>query len=175
MPTPPAPTSSTPAPTRSRLTLEDGPLADAVTAVERAVAGIETARAALVARRHDVARVFQSELADHAGDATLGEDLRAVVAALYWDHPSLRLADLSSATGLSTDRIHELAGPRRVEVACGACGAPTEVLQARRGSHPMARCPDCRRPDPPPLPYAEPWSPPYDDPSYGERPYDERW
>ena len=63
-----------PSTTPPRLDLEVGPLAEALDAIDRAMADIETAKAALVARRHDFARVFREQVQAHADDDTLGED-----------------------------------------------------------------------------------------------------
>lgn len=158
-----------PSTTPPRLDLEVGPLAEALDAIDRAMADIETAKAALVARRHDFARVFREQVQAHADDATLGEDYVAAVRLLYWDRATLRTSDLSAATGLPAERLRQIAGPRLVEEACIACGAPTDVLRTRRSERITPRCPDCRQPDP--APYADaPWPldapppPPFDVP-----------
>lgn len=154
------------APARPRLALDEGPLGDALDAVDRALADIETAKATLTARRHEFARVFRSEVAEVAAgaddldDRTLGDELCAVIRALYWDHPTLRMTDLSAATGLPNDRLRRIAGPRRVEVGCTGCGAPTVALQSSRNDRVVGRCPDCRRPEPDP--FADPFSDRFD-------------
>lgn len=125
--------------------LDEGPLADALLAVDRAVAGIETAKATLTARRHDFACTFRELVADHVDDDSLAEDLHRVIRALYWEYGTLRLTDLSAATGLDNDRLRRIAGPQVVDVACVGCGAPTDVLQTSRSQRPAGRCPDCRQ------------------------------
>ncbi len=142
------------------LYLDDGPLGEALQAIDLALAGIETAKATLTARRHDFARVFRDEVVAHAEDPRLADDLAAVIRALYWEYPTLRLADLSAATGLDNERIRRLAGPRVVEAACLGCGTPTEVLQTRRSERREGRCPDCRQPAFDPFTSPPTWGPP---------------
>ena len=142
---------------RGPLTVEDGPLHDALVAIDQALADIEDAKATLAVRRDDFARVLQSEVGARADDPdALAQQLCDVVRTLYWDHPTLRVADLSAATGLSNERVRRVAGPRLVEVACTGCGTPTEVLQTRRTERVPARCADCRGPAPRPL-GSSPW------------------
>ena len=151
-------TDDVPAPNRpASFTLDEGPLHDALVGVDRALSDIEYAKSALTERRHDFARVFQSEVAARAGDDSLVTDLREVIRARYWEHPTLRMSDLSAATGLGAERIRRIAGSRVVEMACTGCGTPTEVLQTRRSERVPARCVDCRRPEPVLAPDADPW------------------
>lgn len=139
-------THDTPDPTDAApWSLEEGPLADALLAIDRAVAGIETAKATLTARRHEFACVFRELVAAHVDDDTVAEDLHRVIRTLYWEYGSLRMQDLSAATGLDNDRLRRIAGPQVVGVACMACGAPTDVLQTSRSQRPAGRCPDCRQ------------------------------
>ena len=139
-------TDDTPTTREQAWSLEDGPLADALLAVDHAVAGIETAKANLTARRHDFACVFREQVAAHVDDEGLADDMHRVIRALYWQYATLRLSDLSAATGLDNDRIRRIAGPQVVEAACMRCGAPTEVLQRSRSQRPVGLCPDCRQP-----------------------------
>lgn len=158
--TPPTRRDAAPAPRDRTWSLEDGPLADALLAIDRAVAGIETAKATLTARRHDFACVFREHVADHADDDTLADDLHHVIRALYWDYATLRMTDLSAATGLPNDRIRRIAGPQVVEIGCADCGTPTPVLQRSRNDRLHGRCPDCRQPSFDPYDVPGPWEPP---------------
>lgn len=142
------------------LDLDDGPLAEALQAIDVALTDIETAKATLTERRQDFARVFRAEVFTHAEDPRLADDLAAVIGALYWEHRTLRLADLSAATGLDNERIRRLARPRVVEAACVGCGAPTDVLQTRRSERVTGRCPDCRQPAFDPFDTPHTWGPP---------------
>lgn len=155
-------TEDTPDPrARPALALGEGPLADALCAIDRALVDIETAKAALTSRRHDFARVLRAEVAARAGDdPALPDELCGVIRALYWDHATLRLSDLSAATGLDNERIRRIAGPRLVDVGCVTCGTPTEVLQTRRSERVTGRCPDCRQHACDPWEAPDPWSSP---------------
>lgn len=145
---------------RDRWSLEAGPLAEALLEIDRAVAGIETAKATLTARRHDFACVFREQVADRADDDSLAEDLREVIRALYWEYGTLRMTDLTAATGLDGERLRRIAGPQLVETGCAGCGAPTQVLQRSRGGRIHGRCPDCRRPEVDPFDESVPTAPP---------------
>ena len=123
MPTEFTPTDRTPTPRRIGLGLDEGPIADALRAMERALADVEDAKAAVTSRRPEFARAFHAAIATHAGDPSFHDDLQATIAELYWDVTVLRVSDLSVATGLDNERIRRMAGPRVAEVACGACGA----------------------------------------------------
>ena len=162
MPTDPAPTeprSADPAPRPVPFDLRDGPLADALAAVEQALSDVETAKANVTAERHEFARTFRDQLVAHGDDPSVARDLQATIAQLYWDCSALRVTDLAAATGLGNDRIRSIAGPRVVDAPCAACGAPTQVLQTRRGDRTWGRCPDCRQPAADP--YADgAWPPP---------------
>lgn len=135
-----------PAGAGAALTLDGGPIGEALAAVDRARAEIEHAKAAFRERRVAFAAVFQAELAGCAetGACRCAELLGPVVAELYWDHPTLRVSDIAAATGLSGEQIRRTAGPKRCEVPCRRCGSPTEVLQTRRTQPPHALCADCR-------------------------------
>ena len=132
-PTDPVRTEPVPTPRPVPFDLRDGPLADALAAVEQALSDVETAKANVTAERHEFARTFRDQLVAHGDDPSVARDLQATIAQLYWDCSSLRLTDLAAATGLGNDRIRAIAGPRVVDAPCAACGAPTQVLQTRPG------------------------------------------
>lgn len=149
-----------PTPHHTGFDLQEGTLADALFAVERALADIETAKATVTVRRHEFARTFRTVAAAHADDPAFAADLRATLSELYWECSALRVADLAAATGLGNDRIVSMAGPRVVDTPCSGCGAPTQVLQTRRGERCWGRCHDCRQPVPDPYADAGTWPPP---------------
>lgn len=129
------------------LTLDEGPIHEALAAIDLARAAIEQAKTEVRERRDAFARAFQAELDARSGGGG-GKDrtelLGPVVAELYWEHPELRVSDIVAATGLSGEQVRRIAGPTRREVPCRRCGTPTEVLQTRRTRPPDGLCADCR-------------------------------
>lgn len=140
------------------LRLDQGPLHEALTAIDRARAGIEEARDELAARREELRDVLADEVA--AALAAEPDDIiaqvRPALAALYWEEPDVvRVKDLTAATGLSGAQLRKIAGPRRLELPCEECGTPMEVVQTSRSQHLRSRCEECLRP-----PWARtPWDP----------------
>lgn len=135
------------------LTTDDGPIHEALIAIDQAFTDIEDAKGALVDRRRDFAVTVREQVqACYAAEpADLVTALRNLVSQLYWHHPSLRLTDLAAATGLSNERVRDLAGPMVTERPCQDCGTPTTVLLNSRRDNATRRCRDCRVPAVPTL------------------------
>lgn len=131
--------------------LGEGPVHEALVAVDVAQAAIEGARTTFRRTRAAFADVLRDELRaylDRDPDRDEGDVAGAfaeVIAALYWDHDDIvRVADLTAATGLSSKQLRTIAGPRAIERPCGRCGAATTVLQTSRSEVPWALCSTCR-------------------------------
>lgn len=128
--------------------LRIGPVAEALAAITAAECQIHQSKAAFASSRDALPQVLRTAVArvgEQVADGDgIGDQLRAVVASLYWDHPVVRVADIAAGTGIDSAHVHVVAGPRRVTTACRRCGSPTAVLQTRRRDVPSALCDDCR-------------------------------
>ena len=144
-------------PTVAGLRLDEGPLGEAMAAVDRAVDDIARAEDTLVARRRDLVAVLADELAaviEDEHDDVIAQ-VRPTLAALYWEHDDvIRVQDLTGATGLTGAQLRRVVGPRVLERSCDGCSRPVEVVhrsRSDRGRRPL--CAACRVPPPP----ADPW------------------
>lgn len=132
--------------------LDDGPLGQAMAALDRAVADIEEAEAALVVRRRELSAALGRELRAvlEAAPEDVVAQVRPTLAALYWERADVvRVQDLTDATGLSGAQLRKVVGPRVVEVSCDVCGHPSEVVQSSRSQPLRTLCPACRWAAPP--------------------------
>ena len=146
------PRSTDPAPRPVPFDLRDGPLADALAAVEQALSDVETAKANVTAERHEFARTFRDQLVAHGDDPSVARDLQATIAQLYWDCSALRVTDLAAATGLgnaasapsparesSTPRAPRAGRPRRCCRRAGATGPGAVPRLSPAGGRPVRR------------------------------------
>ncbi len=123
------------------LSLDQPPLADCLRDIHEAQDRVEDAREA-VQQARDVVRRRQQAFAEtlqrtitalrEHGTPGLPLSVAALVQEAYWDHPELRVTDLTVGTGLSGSDIRGIAGPRERQTPCRGCGDPTTWLQASR-------------------------------------------
>lgn len=127
------------------LSLEHGPLHQALEALRSAQDDIEAAKARLAGRHEAFAQTLRGQIRTlHAtGTVELADQVAGLIRTAYWDHPELRVSDLVNGTGLSQRQVRQIAGPQQRQVDCIRCGEPTLVLQRSRSQTLAPRCDTC--------------------------------